>query len=102
MLKISALLNPRYSSIGKSGQQEMAEKEDELLSSVLINLATFMNITGVGAERYKQLITNLVTYSRLGHRSDSITSTLEVSTTTTISPTYNNAFRKEQVGKTLN
>ena len=73
------LLKSRYSSISESGQQKMADEEDELLTSVLINLATFMSIAGVCSDRSRQFVTNLVAYLRLGHRSDSITSVLKVS-----------------------
>ena len=67
----------------------MAEEEDKLLTSVLTNLATFMNLTGISVDKCKQLITNMIIFSRLGHRSDSITSVLEVSITAVISPTHN-------------
>lgn len=73
------LLKSRYSSISESGQQKMADEEDELLNSVLINLATFMSIAGVCSDRSRQFVTNLVAYLRLGHQSDSIISVLKVS-----------------------
>ena len=83
-VKISFLLTLRYLSVSNSGQQEMAEEEDELLNSVLINLATFMNITGVCEDKCRQLITNLVMYCRLGHCSDTIASSLKVSIHTSL------------------
>ena len=56
----------------------MAEKEDELLSALLINVATFMNIAGVCKDRCERLLTSLLMYCRLAHQSDSITSAVEV------------------------
>jgi len=58
----------------------MAKEEDELLNSVLDNLVTFMSIAGVSTDKCKQLITNLVSYCRLGQSSENIISTLEVLT----------------------
>lgn len=58
----------------------MAEEEDKLLNSVLVNLVTFMSITGVSVDKCKQIFMNLGTYCRLGQCSDIITPTLEVST----------------------
>ena len=78
------LLKLRYSSVGNSEQQEMAEEEDELLTSVLINLATFMSVAGVCEDKCIQSITNLVMYCRLGHRCDTITSQLKVNITVSL------------------
>lgn len=64
----------------------MGEEEDKLLTSVLINLSTFMNIASVSVDKRKQLITNLMMYCRLCQHCDKITSTLEVYNTITILP----------------
>ena len=89
------LLKLRYLSVGNSGQQEMAEEEDELLTSVLINLATFMSVTGMCEDKCRQLVTNLVMYCRLGHRCDTIVSTLKVHIHHCFSPTMSEIFRRE-------
>ena len=57
----------------------MESDEIEILMPVLTNLAIFLQVTGIRADKSKQLVNSISTHSRLGICSDFITSICEVS-----------------------
>ena len=56
----------------------MESDEIEVLMPILTNITIFLQITGVNADRSKQLVNSISTHNRLGICNDFITSICEV------------------------